>query len=43
MVIRDISHYDNRINLLRARDEVVNANIIRKLLRRKRILEKEGA
>ena len=35
-----LEHYENQINKLKARDEVVNKWIIRKLERRKRALKK---
>lgn len=35
-----VEHYENQINKLKARDEVVNKWIIRKLERRKRALKK---
>lgn len=35
-----VEHYENQINKLKARDEVVNKRIIRKLERRKRALKK---
>lgn len=35
-----VEHYENQINKLKARDEVVNKWLIRKLERRKRALQK---
>ena len=43
MITHDIAHYQNRINLLRSRGEVMNAKLIKKLERKIRTLEKEGA
>lgn len=43
MITRTVEHYQNRINLLRARGEELNAKLIKKLQRKKRALEKEGA
>lgn len=39
MITRTIEHYQNRINLLRSRSEVVNEKLIKKLQRKIRHLE----
>ena len=39
MITRTIEHYQNRINLLRSRGEVMNARLIKKLERKVRSLE----
>ena len=39
MVIHTIEHYENRINLLRSRGEVMNAKLIKKLERKVRQLQ----
>ena len=39
MITRTIEHYQNRINLLRSRSEVVNEKLIKKLQRKIRQLE----
>ena len=36
MITRTIAHYENRINLLRSRGEVMNAKLIKKLERKVR-------
>lgn len=43
MIIRDILHYENRINLLRARGEIMNAKLIKKMERKIRKLQEMGA
>ena len=43
MITRTVEHYENRISLLRSRGELMNEKLIKKLLRKKRRLEKEGA
>jgi hypothetical protein len=43
MITRTTSHYENRINLLRSRGEVMNAKLIKKLERKIRQLKEEGA
>ena len=43
MISRTIEHYQNRINLLRSRGEVMNAKLIKKLERKVRQLKGEGA
>lgn len=42
-MIRDILHYQNRINLLRSRGEEKNMNLIKKCYRKIRQLKEEGA
>lgn len=42
MFTRSITHYQNRINLLRSRGEEINANLIKKCMRRIRQLEAEA-
>lgn len=42
MNFRTIKHYTNRINSLRAKDEVANAALIRKCLRRLKALIARG-
>jgi hypothetical protein len=39
MIARTVEHYQNRINLLRSRSEVVNEKLIKKLQRKIRNLE----
>ena len=43
MITRTIASYENRINLLRSRSEVVNDKLIKKLQRKIRQLKGEGA
>lgn len=43
MIVHDITHYENRINLLRSRGEVMNAKLIKKLERKIRQLNAAGA
>jgi hypothetical protein len=43
MITRTIASYENRINLLRSRSEVVNEKLIKKLQRKIRQLKGEGA
>lgn len=42
-MIRDILHYENRINLLRSRGEEKNMNLIKKCQRKIRQIKGEGA
>ena len=39
MITRTIEHYNNRINLLRSRGEVMNMRLIKKLERKVRQIE----
>ena len=39
MITRTIEHYNNRINLLRSRGEVMNMRLIKKLERKIRQIE----
>ena len=43
MIVHDVAHYENRINLLRSRGEVMNAKLIKKLERKIRQLNETGA
>ena len=43
MITRTIEHYNNRISLLRSRGEVMNGKLIKKLERKIRQLQEEGA
>ena len=43
MITRTIESYENRINLLRSRGEVMNAKLIKKLERKIRQLQETGA
>lgn len=42
MYIHNTLHYQNRINLLKARSEVINAKLIKKLERKKRKVETDA-
>ena len=43
MIPRTIESYQNRINLLRSRSEIINGKLIKKLERRIRKLQEMGA